>query len=130
MAGRTRRSYRSRSAATRIPTRSIPTSSAVPDRPSTKLWWYSSTIAYRSEIAAAIGSARRVRGRSAQNHSSASAPKTKAWPSLRRIRSQIPRPVSRSGWDESQKIRAMRASGAGARLAIEASELTLRIVVV
>jgi hypothetical protein len=51
-----------------IPARSIPTSTPVPPLPSTKVWWYSSEIAYSAEITAAAGSALRVVGRSVQNH--------------------------------------------------------------
>lgn len=112
-----------------IPIASIATSRTVPERPSTKLWWYSSTIAYANAIAAAIGSARRASGRSAQNHSNAREPNATAWAILRRIRSSAPSPESRSCCAESTKISAIRASGAGARLALIAIRLTGRIVV-
>jgi hypothetical protein len=113
-----------------IPARSIQTSSALPFRPSTKLWWYSSPIAYRSEIATAAGSGLRVSGRSAHHHSSASAPNTTACASLRRTRSAAPSPESRSGCADSQKISAISTSGTGARLAVFAIGLTAHIVLV
>jgi hypothetical protein len=113
-----------------IPARSIQTSTALPFLPSTRLWWYSSTIAYSSEIAAAAGSGLRVSGRSVHHHSSASAPNTTACASLRRTRSAAPSPESRSGCEDSQKISAISTSGTGARLAALAIGLTAHIVLV
>src|SRR5918995_1986082 len=112
-----------------IPARSIPMSMTAPPRPSTKVWWYSSETAYSAEITAAAGSALRVVGRSVQNHRVPNAPKMAACPIFRRITSQVPRPVSRSDWAESQKIAAISATGAGARLAVRASGLTVPLVV-
>src|SRR5215211_2536693 len=107
-----------------IPTRSIATSVAAPDRPSTKVWWYSSAIAPAS------ASGLRIAGRSAHHHSTARAPNATAWTSLRRIVSHTPSPLSRSGCAERTKISAIRASGAGARLAVRARGVTGRILVV
>ena len=112
-----------------IPARSIPMSMTAPPRPSTKVWWYSWETAYSAEITAAAGSALRVVGRSVQNHRVPNAPKMAAWPTFRRTTSQVPRPVSRSDWAESQKIAAISATGAGARLAVRASGLTIPLVV-
>ena len=112
-----------------IPPRSIQTSRTLPLRPSTKLWWYSSPIAYSSVIAAATGSGLRISGRSAHHHSSASEPNTSACASLRRTRSHAPSPESRSGWEDSKKISAISATGAGARIAVRAIAFIPRIVV-
>jgi hypothetical protein len=52
-----------------------------------------------------------------------------AWASFRKITSHTPRPVSRFDWAESQKIAAISATGAGARIAARAIELTVPLVV-
>ena len=113
-----------------IPVRSIPTSSAEPDRPSTKLWWYSSPNAYRSEIAAATDRGFRITGPSTHSHNAVNDPKATMCASLRRTVSHAPSPESRSDCAESQKIAPISASGAGARLAVEARELTGSILLV
>lgn len=100
-----------------MPTKSMSTSVAAPCRPATKVWWYSSEIAYASETATAIGSGWRVTGRKAQHQSSVSRPNSAMWISLRRIVSHTPSPLERSGWAERMKITTIRARGARERLA-------------